>query len=115
MVFNQPWMLGVFIVVFFPPIVLIRWGLRGKVTSADLVLVILTVLPGLIFGFQEVTNPRSPNVPWLAPLLLVYLLAPILIARLQIPGGNTCHEPLRQSTIEEAQREEAQQDAPSNR
>jgi uncharacterized membrane protein YqaE (UPF0057 family) len=93
---KQPWMLGILIVILFPPIVLIRWGLRGRITVADLVLVVLTVLPGLILGFQEITRPRSPNIPWLAPLLLVYLLAPILVARLSIPSGQTRHESIRQ-------------------
>ena len=88
---KQPWMLGILVVILFPPIVLIRWAVRGKLMTADLFLVILAVLPGFILGLQEIMNPRSPNIPWLAPLLVVYLLAPILVARLRVLNGKPHH------------------------
>ena len=92
---KQPWMLGILVVILFPPVVLIRWAVRGRLMAADLFLVILAVLPGLILGVLEILKPRSPNIPWLAPLLVVYLLAPLLVARLRVPSGQPRHESAR--------------------
>ena len=88
-------MLGILVVILFPPIVLIRWAVRGRLMTADLFLVILAVLPGFILGLQEIMKPRSPNIPWLAPLLVIYLLAPILVARLRVLNGKPHHESAR--------------------
>jgi hypothetical protein len=93
---KQPWMLGVLVVILFPPVVLIRWWMRGKIATADLVLIVLAVLPGLILGVQEVARPRSPNVPWLAPLIIVYLLAPSLVAYLRLATDHSSSRSLPQ-------------------
>jgi hypothetical protein len=92
---KNPWICGILVIILFPPIVLIRWGIRKRLTSADLVLVILAVLPGAILGLQEIIKPRSPNVIWLAPLLLVYCLAPILVAWLRVSNNTSGHGALR--------------------
>lgn len=92
---KQSWMFGILIVILFPPIVLIRWAMRSRLTMADLVLVVLAVLPGLILSIQEITRPRSPNIPWLAPWLVVYLLAPILVARMRVPNDRSRHASFR--------------------
>ena len=92
---KQLYMLGVLVVILFPPIVLIRWAVRGRLMTADLFLVILAVLPGLILGLLEIMKPRSPNISWLAPLLVIYLLAPFLVARLRVSNGQPRHESAR--------------------
>ncbi len=90
---NRPWWCGLFIVILFPPIVLIRWGIRARLTTMDLVLVILADLPGAILGFQEIFRPGSPYVMWLAPLLTTYCLAPTLVAWLRVSNDTSTVRP----------------------
>jgi uncharacterized membrane protein YqaE (UPF0057 family) len=107
---KQPWMLALLVVILFPPVVLIRWWMRSKIATLDLILTVLAVLPGLILGLQEVARPRSPNVPWLVPLLIVYLLAPSLVAYLRF----TSYPAVPELFGSRSKKYKAQQDAPSN-
>lgn len=76
---GQSWGLAILVVILFPPFVLIRQAVRKRWTTADIVLVGISILPGVVLGFQEIMRPRSPNVPWLVPMLLGYVLAPVLV------------------------------------
>jgi hypothetical protein len=76
---GQPLALAILVVILFPPFVLIRQAVRKRWTTADVILVSISILPGIVLGFQEIMRPRSPNVPWLIPVLLAYALAPVLV------------------------------------
>lgn len=88
---QKPWALVILVVILIPPFVLIRQAVRKRWATSDVVLVGISVLPGVFFGLQELTRPYSPNGPWLLPVLLCYALAPVLtgtVMRLDRQGGS---------------------------
>ncbi len=92
---GQPWALAVLVVILFPPYVLVRQAIRKRWTTGDIVLVGVSVLPGLILGFQEIMRPHSPNVPWLLPMLFGYGLALVLVwlmARMDEQSSRTAND-----------------------
>jgi hypothetical protein len=66
-------------IVLMPPFVLVRRVVRKSWTGLDVLLTWVAVLPGLVFAFAEVSSPHSPNVGWLTPVIIAYLLAPVLV------------------------------------
>jgi FtsH-binding integral membrane protein len=77
---KNPWLLGILVVVLFPPFVIIRRTVRERWTVADIVLVIIAVLPGIVLGVQMIAKPYGQNGPRVVLMLVGYVFAPVLVA-----------------------------------
>lgn len=76
-------MLGLFIVVLFPPYVVIRKIWVRAWSDSDVVLIWLSISPSLFFAIQEAARPHSPNLPWLIPVIGAYTLTGIFVSYLR--------------------------------
>ena len=76
---GAPWAWIVLGVILLPPFVLIKQAVRKRWGGGDVLLIIISVLPGVWVGIREVGRPNSPIGPWLIPVLIGYILAPLLV------------------------------------